>query len=279
MAILLRRGFIPAAAAFDPATTAWVNAVFAVDGTVVGATEQGYVDTCIKSLKSNSIFFSTWDEIWLLANADNSLTESKVGIVNNKIWTPVGTAPTIATKGVTLVGANPLNSTINLSTAAQYTQNSAALAVYITTADSSAANVDFVGADNGSVRGSVSLLAGPARAGSSMNDPVGDVWIINPSQDGLLFGSRVNGSSTGETFYLWNAANPTGTNTASSDTSGAPPNFNAYIFARNSSGSAIGISNSTMSMAAIGSGLTSGQVANFNSAINAYMTSLGINIY
>src|SRR5215475_8332903 len=73
--VLIRRGIIPASAAIDPATTAWVNAVVTNGGSVSNA-RKTLVNNLISGLKTDGVW-TDLDRLWLYAgeNQPSALTD------------------------------------------------------------------------------------------------------------------------------------------------------------------------------------------------------------
>jgi hypothetical protein len=281
MAILLRRGFIPSGGGpVNPETTTWVNNVFAVDGTVVGATQTAQVDSLITALKSSGVF-TTWDAIWLLC-CDN-LTETTVDIVNGKIYTVGAGIRTLTTSGssggINMSTNGWLNTGFSPTTLTQYAQGSGTIAVYVTVADTNN-QVTPLGM-NGSTQAAFFVYqTSPSRVGGNVNSINGDWTPKATHSNGNWIFSRTGLAAGNEAGLIFDASTPAGdVMGATGDAAQTLQNFNFYIFAQNQSNTAGSNFAGTLSMAAIGAGLNSTQQTNFASAINTYMTARTCNVY
>jgi hypothetical protein len=259
-----------ARSSYDPATIAWANAVVA-DGGGVSSNEEGYVDTLIKGLKADGIW-SNLDRLWLLASENTH--EAKIDLVNLQSNTNNG-ATFNADQGYAGNGSTsyvdsgyaPSTSGVNLS------QNSASFGIYDRT-DDTGGDSDFGGEDTAGAN----ALTVSLRSGNEIK------WFVNdstgqfdyPTTDAGMWVTTRTGASAGAVYHDGPQFDTT-TNTSSGLTSSS-----IYISGGSDYGSGTAIINANtdqISAVSIGGGLTSTQAANLSSLINAYMTSIGSNVY
>ncbi len=261
--------------AFDPATTAWVAAVVAAGGTV-SSTQEGYVDTFIKALKTNSIF-TVWDGLWLLASENTH--QAQIDIVNLKTWTINGSPAFTSNRGYLGDGNTAwLDTGLALNTTTNFQQNSGTLGVYVNAADSTTAAF-MIGARSASVDSILLAQSAFPRVGGACNIARGDFGVAGTGDTGFFAATRTGSGAGADPTYVYNAGNPTGNSGTSGDVSAAPPAFSCLILAANDQGSGAAASNARLSAAFVGSGLSSGDISNFQSALNTYMSSVGASVY
>src|SRR6266566_8370586 len=101
--LTLGAGSAGGGSAFDPATTAWVNAVVAAGGTVSG-TQKGFVDTLILCEKTaaNGNLFALLDRLWI--HASENVTQATVDTIADASLTNHGLSFTVS-QGFTGDGA------------------------------------------------------------------------------------------------------------------------------------------------------------------------------
>lgn len=266
----------PSGGGFDSATTAWIAAVVAAGGSV-STTQKGYVDTLIKALKANGVF-SIIDRIWLLGSENTQ--QANIDIVNLGTWTYHGT-PALSSQFTANVGITGDNSTVfldlnfNPATAGgNFALNSGTIGAY--NLSNRTGNQPWVcvgGADGAAI----SVFFRPNNASGNFE------FEINNNN----FPSFVSGQAQG----FWNVSRSSSANINvyknGSAVSGSPftdasfsvPSTGLYAFALDNNGATVNFSADQMSALIIGGGLTPTQNTNFQAAINAYMTSLGINVY
>lgn len=268
-------------ASYDAATTAWAAAVVTAGGTV-SDTQKTRVNTLIVSLKASGAW-SLLDRLWLYAS-ENATTAKVdlVGLASHTVsGTPTFTANTGYQQGAT---ADYIDTGFNLSTATNYTQNSASISVYVQSSRVSSGNFTAYGAQaTGS--GSQSTMH-PFLSGNIF-------WSANNS--GNAFDSVANPSSNAQGFYTINRSTssgagaddlyknsvttPIGTGTT---TSIARPNLNMFVMGQNVNGtntapSAVG---DRIAMFAMGASLGNATaIAQFQTDINTYMTAVGASVY
>ncbi len=167
-ALLGRRS--AAGSALDAATTAWVDAVFAVDGTVVGDARKTLVNNLIVDLKADGVW-TKLDRLWLFA-MENS-TGALVDIVADSLATAVSSPTFTADAGYTGNGSSHIDSNFDPSTAGgNFAQNSACLFAWSNSSGINASNI----------------LCG-------QND-LSDKNVIIPRQSGTFYSSCNEGSSS-----------------------------------------------------------------------------------
>lgn len=270
-------GWLPLGQApiFDPATTAWVNAVISAGGTVSG-TQQTQVDILIKALKTASVF-TMWDALWLM-DADN-LQQTQISIATgNAAWTVQSGSISLVAAGTKSNVSGVINTGINLSTATNFQRTSGSLLAYVTAADTAALGCSL-GANNGTVGSAI------FNTGSGTNDTAG---INIQSGDGsvggsasvkhLIIGTRTAAGIGGDNVYYWNSGSPA-TGGASGDTDLARPNLNPYMLAINGGGPAFNPWGGTLGVSGIGSGVNLTQATAIATALNAYENVRGNNAW
>ena len=245
--------------------------MIAASGTV-STTQRGYVDTLIKAYKTAGVW-TLLDHEWLFA-AENK-TQAKVDIVGLSSWTEPTTAVGFtAGRGINDAG---LGSYINLgyapSGAVNFQQNTGSFGAYILTNRTSAAALTAMGSANTST-GSYSFFRPLNGSGvehdlnsSNFNAPV------NTTAMGNYLICRTN--STTIVPYKNNAALATGTTGAAL----APSAFNWFGLTYNSNGSPNVITSDEVASMFTGGAMTGTQALAKNAALNAYMTSVGCNVY
>jgi hypothetical protein len=245
----------------DPATTAWVAAVIANGGTV-SSTQQGFVDTLIKGLKTDGIF-SKLDRLWLYAseNTFQALTD----IVADSLATAVNSPAFTANRGYAGNGSNAeIDSNFNPTTAPspKFVQDSANLFAWNNTSGTSA----------------TPWLCGQGSAGQSQITPF---FTDNSDYYSLNGSSALNSAGTGATgLYLLNR---TSSSTITLDVNGAQQVSagegsvaitSSDIFSlENGSGN---FGNRQCSCLGFGSGLSGTDRTNIYSRLRTYMTSVGV---
>jgi hypothetical protein len=257
---------------FDSATTAWVNAVVTAGGTV-GTSQKGFVDTLIKGLKTNSLF-SVLDRMWLLAS-ENTF-QAGIDIANLGTFTIHGSPTFTASHGYAGdASAAFLDSGFVPSTAGgNFQQNSAHFGAYNMTNRTINQSYDNLGCQGTTSTWNIEQYAYDG-AGSDIlineSNAVGEA-LTCPNAQGLVITSRT-GASAG------NIRRNGGAQTNSvTQASTALPDRSIYILARNVS-SANRLSADQLAVVFWGGGLTTGQSDTLAGLVNAYMTSLGTNVY
>lgn len=264
----------------DPATTAWVNAVVAAGGTVSN-TQKGFVNTLIVSLKAHGSW-TLLDRLWLYAS-ENAFT-AKVDLVGLASHTLSGTPTFTADRGYQQnTTAQYIDTGFSLSSGVNYTQNSASISVYVQTSRASSGNFTAFGVNDAASTGNQStlhpLLGGNIFWGANNSGNNFDSVAASNAQ-GFFTVNRSAASGVGaDDIYKNSNSTPIGTGTTASTTR---PNLNMFVMGQNLNGtnSAPSATGDRIAMFAIGSSLGNGAaIAQFQTDINAYMTSEGANVY
>lgn len=280
-------GIASSGGSYDPSTVAWVNAV-ATAGCSVTTTQEGRIDTLIRALKTASIW-TTIDRLWILNG--ECTAESQIDLVNLATWTASSagtiTGPSTSTGMHGDGTASFLNTNFDPATAVSpnFTTHSGTLGVYVLTSRTSFATFDDIGAFNSG--GQFTTYIQPyAAAGVG----VGFNWNINDANN------NGDASSPGNAQGNWLATRTSSTVTASYGPHGlflangsSSADFGTvvdgpiYIFAAGATYAGpnvgTGFSTDALSAAVIAGGWNSTQATAFESALNAYMTAWGINVY
>ena len=257
----------------DPATTAWVNAVIAAGGTVSTA-QRGYVDTLIKAYKTAGVW-TLLDHEWLFA-AENK-TQAKIDIVGLLQWSePMAPMTFTAGRGLKEGGfGGHLDLGVMPSNGVTFQQNSASFGVYVLTNRTTPNDAAAMGAADGG-SGSYCFLRALNTGGaehdlnsSNFNSPA------NPTAMGNYIISRT--SSTALTPYKNNAA--MGATETTMTALARPAVFWAAFTFNTVGGASSNVVGDEMASVFIGGGMNSTQALAKNAALNAYMTSVGCNVY
>jgi hypothetical protein len=164
---------------------------------------------------------------------------------------------------------NPSTNAINL------TLTSAAEGAYIQSTSASSSSAVIMGGNT--TGGTNFFYMVPVQTGSFFWDINGNTFpsFANTNPQGAWVASR-NSSSTVTSVYLNGA---TTSASGATDATGTVVNASLFLFARSDAGSPLNFANYQASAFFIAGGMTSTQAFATNNAINAYMTSLGHNIY
>lgn len=240
-------------------------------GTLSG-TDKTYISTLISAGKSHG-WWGKLDLFYVFAIGTNStdalLNWKSSGFtatnINSMSWT--------AYQGFTGNGTNSyLDTAFNGSTdAINYQRNSSSYAVYVRT------NVEAVTADIGaaniSAYGSEFFPDFPGLgAYGGVSGLSGDFLVANTDTRGFWNATRT--ASTTSVLYRNGSSF-----TTSGGASTAVPSITFYIGASHRNTSANYFSTRQIAVAAIGGALTASEAANFAADVNAYMTSIGTNVY
>jgi hypothetical protein len=255
----------------DAATTAWIAAVVSAGGTVSG-TQQGFVDTLIKGLKTDSLF-SAMDRIWLYAS--ENAQQASIDIVNLATHSLVNAPSFTASQGYT---GNGTSSYINTGftpsvNGVNYTQNSASFGTYIRNNRTTGGNATAMSTD---ISSTAPCRWQPHWSGSQGNFNINDGGFVDVSTStaqGFWGVSRTGSSATA--VYL----NSSGTAIFSGSAASSGLASTAFFVLAGQAGGAGDFSADQIAVSFAGAGLSSGQWVNFQSRINAYMTSLTTNVY
>lgn len=262
-------------ASYDAATIAWANAVVSAGGTVSG-TQKGFVDTLIKGLKTDGLF-SVMDRVWLLASENT--TQANIDIINLQTWTYHGT-PSLATQFSANHGITGDGSTVYLDTnyipsvGPNYTQNSASHGAYdLTVALTSAAHGRLVGVNDGPEQSELAFETAGFVVHNLNTAAATPAFSTVTSDAGLWLGSRTGSAGASDSLYKNGSSIASG-----SGTSVGVPTISYHAFAFNT-GSPSGFLADQLAAIFFGGGLNATQALNFSTRLNAYMTSLGVNVY
>ena len=256
---------------YDAATTAWINAVVGAGGTV-SDTQKSRVDTLIVALKAHSLW-TIQDRIWL--HASENAQQATIDIVNLGVATPAGTI-TLAAGGYTGDGSTGYLDT-GWSSGSNYSQNSASFSTYIRNSRTSSNNSMAVGRRDASNTGtqdiilplSSSVMSYDVNNGQFSNQPA------NTDAQGFWTASRTGASA----LALYKNSNSTAFNSATTASASLASNTNFYIGARSVNNVADLFSSDQIAITTIGAGMSAANTAQFQTDLNAYMTSLGVNVY
>lgn len=236
------------------------------------ATEQAAYQTMICGMVTDGTW-SLFDALYIFAT--NSTTTAGLNLVSTNYTATVhGTLTFSADHGWTGNGSTGYIDTGLSATAGgiNFSQNSASGLIYDLTSATSTDNQCQLGQDAGTnfdlvlcniFASGPSLRYSVATTASPVNN------ISNANSQGSYLVNRT--SSSTEVVYKNGSLLST-----NSQTSGALSNDNFYVF--NTNGDSFFTSHQ-LSAAGIGGGLTSTQITNVQSRLNAYMTALGINVY
>ena len=262
-----------AGCSFNATTCAWIAAVVSA-GSTVSNTEGGFVNTLTNCYTSNGVL-SILDRDWLFAS--ENATQANIDIINLQTWVLHGSYTFTANTGYAgdgVTGYGDLNF-IPSSAGGHFTVSSATMSVYILTNRTLTANITDIGTN--------------ANAGGSPTDlqinAFGSMNIYELSGVGV----NTTGSATAKGFYLASVTssgaggaagymNGTSVGT-SSGASAAIAQDTFYVSALNLGGTAIQNTTDQIAGIHIGGGMNSTQAIAYQTCKNAYMTSLGINVY
>ena len=257
----------------DVATTAWVNAVVAAGG-AVSAGRKTVVDTLVTSLKGHGLF-SKLDRLWLLAS--ENAQQRQIDLINRQTWTSHGTGTFTTDRGYAGDGSTGyLDGNFIPSTAGgNWTANSGMIGVYVRTSDTTGQNMCEIGVTSDVDHKAARLyphftdgliyaeMDGQWQNGSTSGGNAQGMWVNTRNGDPNLSTLYRNGSSL----------------FANGTTVAGLPEFTMVIGATNAVGSIVSFSSHQIALAYWGSGFSATEVANFTSDCNAYMTSLGANVF
>ena len=239
------------------------------------ATQRGYVDALIKGLKTDGLF-SILDRMWLFA-AENTF-QADIDIINLGTFTIHGSPTFTASQGYTGDGsAVYIDSGWTPSTAGgNMTLNSASWGVYNRTAATSDQGGDSLGAQGTTSTWNIESYAYDGANGyNNLNDNnfAGVLALAGPNSSGFWVGSRTGANA--RALYRNGSG---GTSSSDTQVSTGLPDRPIFIFARNV-GSPNRLLADQLAVVFWGAGLNSTQAGNIASRVNAYMTSLGTNVY
>ena len=260
------RGALDAAAAGggggeDADTTAWASAVVGGGGSV-GATQRGYVDTLIKAYKAAGVW-AKLDREWLYAS--ENIQQAAVSIVNpgSAIHSSVAAPTFTANRGYTCSGGAYIDT--NYTPGTTFTLNSLSYGAYVRSASS------------GVAMGVFPVYSYFKPAGGNLEydaNEVGFFTVSNPTAAGSYIITRT--ASNALAAYKNNSSTALNTQT---NTPSSVPVIDYYIGAANLGGSPTDAFNGEIAAVFFGGGLTGAEAAAKNTALNAYMTSVGASVY
>lgn len=247
----------------DPSSTA----LFARFTTPPTQQRMWQINALINALKVAGVW-SKIDALYVMAAADAQAAQRnwKADAYN---LTPVNAPTFTADRGYQGDGLTKYLSTgfVPASAGGQYTLNSAHLSVWSRTS-SAAAQVD-IGARSGSNTNlaTINTFNGSSLLAFGLNSAVGTGSAM-ASGAGYSLVSRVAGATV--SFSKNGAALSNIANAVD-----AMPGFEFFVGASNAAGSPVNVSARQLSVASIGSGLTSADVAALYTAINTYLVAVG----
>jgi hypothetical protein len=273
--IIYNRRLNAPASSLDASTIAWVNAVVAAGGSV-SAARQTIVNTLITSLKTHSLW-TIQDRIWLHASENSQ--QATIDIVNLGVATPVNSPTFTADQGYAGNGSSSyLDSGLSASSATNYVRDSGSVSSYVRTSRSSGAGGVNIGFHAAASTGSMTALF--TYTNGFINYDLNNAQFTaqvggQPNAQGFFTSVRTGASA--QAVYKNSSSTAVATNTTSSI---AVPALNFFIGARNQDATPVNYLSDQLAITTIGSGMTDGtNVAQFQTDLNAYMTSLGTNVY
>jgi hypothetical protein len=249
-------------------TTDWETDVIAAGGTVSNARLQ-VVDTFISALKTASIW-TKMDRVWLFAaeNAGSALTDLVGGNAALAVNTPTFTADEgYAGNGTT----SYVNTQLAPSGGTQYTLNSAHASAYNRTSRAAATTALF-GSTDSTNSTDIFPRYGANLTLAEVNANNGTSYASTESA-GFWLASRTGANTKSQ----YKNGSLLGTDAASAVVSRST--FSVYVCGQNASNSLAFASTDQIAAFTMGAGLNGTEVTALNNAVNAYMTSLGKNVY
>lgn len=259
-------------ASYDADAQLWFDAVVTAGGSVSDA-RKVIVNTLVAGLKTDSLW-TLLDRLWLFA-AENA-TAALIDIKGLSTATAVNTPTFTADQGY---AGNGTTSYINTNYApgthgVQYVQNSAHLSLYNrtsrTTTSGFPAQIGAHGASN--VGTSYMAIRPPTSTEFGINMVPAWGYSGPPNALGMYVATRTGAGTTDGALYR-NGSVITKTGTIASN---GTTTRNIYVLQSNSFG---GYSTDQIAAAGAGGALDATQAGNLSSRVNAYMTSLGTNVY
>lgn len=262
----------PIASGYMPNTTAWIAAVIGAGGTVSGQ-QAAYVNTLEQALTAGSVI-TLLDRLWLFAS-ENS-TQALIDLVARSTATATNSPTFTASQGYAGNGTSSyIDSNFNASTAGgNFAQNSAHYSIY---SRSNRAGADATAFGAGAAAGSRNALylrtvtdRGIARV--NLTGAFGGTDYASTDARGMWVGSRT-AAGAGSTYRNGSSVS------SFTEASAAPFNGNFFIGASNGGGAAGLFDTAQIAICSIGGGLDATKAATLSTAVNAYMTALGTNVY
>ncbi len=262
----------------DADTTAWVNAVVGAGGSV-SAGRQTVVNTLITSLKAHSLW-TVHDRIWLLA-AENTQS-ALIDIKNLSTATNSGATFTTDQGYAGNASSQYIDTNFAPNAGVNFTQNSASVSCYVRTNRTSGQDKSAVGVYDDLSTGYTSRFEPYSN---------GDVIVCPLNTGGAnSFDQFSNAAGTARGFYTVSRTGSTTTDVYRNSSASSLATRTAASATLISSSFYIGASRLTSAVAhrysddqiavvAFGAGLSGANAAQFQTDINAYMTSIGTNVY
>ena len=253
----------------DPDAAAFFARVTAAGGSL-SATEKAAVNTLVVQMKADGIW-SGMKAIYPMVGA--SAAACAQNLKSSSFTGTFSSGWTFASTGVTPNGTSAyFDTTLNSST--QLTKTTAHLSTYIRTNSNSGSPYDI--GNSGDLTATVTPTFLITRYSTNavyfgLADTSYATSIASTNSLGFWCGAT-NGSST-QTLYKNGSSIKTGT-----QASGNFANNNLYIGANNGNGTASLFSNKETAFASIGDGLSGTNVSNFNTAVQAFQTTLSRNV-
>lgn len=238
-------------------------AIFAAFTTPPDTTRKGVIDTCVRALKTASLW-STLDGLWMIAAADSQA--AKINWVNPGTFDATLTdAPTFTTdRGYQTDGSNDkFNLTIAPNTATQFQRNSGAFSVWSRTAGTT---VGSSGSYDGATGCTINCRNASDQAIMRVNQAASETFSGVTDGSGLFTATRTAASGAGAVKGFRNGSS-LGTGTTASSA------VNADVWDLGETNSVF--TSRQWAMAAVGSGRNSTQETDFYAAIQTYMTAVG----
>lgn len=263
---------LPRGSGADPATTAWVSAVVSAGGTVSG-TQQTRVNNLIVALKSHSLF-TQLDRLWLFAG-ESVHQQAKIDIIHLSVGTEQGNLTTTGLgaggytgNGTTGYFDTGFNTATGVATAA-----STMFGFYMQSG--SAVGGQFSGSG-----GTGFTKLNPNEFGNTqcqINNGFVQASIAHP--DGMYVGTQTPVSGGINTIYNFSTLNSTSGSLATGANASPAIGTDDLLFcAFLAAGPTVqNFMTDTISAGYVGAGLSSSDVTQFATDLNAYMTAWGIN--
>jgi len=257
-----------AAGCSDTDATAWQNAVIAASGTV-SANQYTRVCTLIQAYKSASVW-SLMDRVWLLA-AENA-TQASIDLVTRSTFTIVSSPTFTVNVGYTGDNSSGINTNFTPSTAGGvFTQNSAHVSSYLILGSGSTNRAMF-GANSGGFTYLEANTSSSAMAGDINGSTFPTITDTGSNGIGQYMITRTSASD----IAVYKNGNTTPIGSSAGDTSQALNTVPIYMLSINPFGHG---SDDKIAAVTIGAGMNSTQMQSAMSAMNAYQTAIGNNVY
>lgn len=271
---LIMRRRVVAGSSLDAATTAWVAAVVGAGGSV-SVTQQGYVDTLIKAYKAAPGVWSLLDHEWLYAS--ENAVQASIDIVGLSVHTLVndGNLPTFtANQGYQAPGADGhISLGLAPSGGTNFTTNANSFGGYIRTSRTSGGAAALMGTTTGGADITyLRTLNGSNAMEFDDNAATFPTGPANTNAQGNYIISRTNSS----TIVPYRNAS---TLSSVSSATGSRSTQNWFVLGYNNNGAINSNTSDQVASVFVGGVLDGTQAPAKNVALNAYMTSVGANVY